>query len=721
MFAALGRFAVRRRWWIVVAALVVAVAGGLFGSTAMGLFTGGAGFVDPRSESNRADELLARLFPHDGVDVIVVYESRQRTVDDPAFAAAVREVAGRLPADKVSAAHTYWSTGSPRYVSTDRHATYMTLTMTGEDRVASYQAIKDGLGAPGLTATQGGPLVFPLQINQLSLADVVRAEIISIPVLMILLVLVFRSAVAAGLPLAIGMLTMFGSLTVLRLLTAAVDVSTYAFQIVTILGLGLAIDYALLLVTRFREELATRGDETNTGGDTAAGTVEDAVARTMATAGRAVLFSGLTLATCFLGLLIFPQLIYRSIGYAGAAVVLFAMLTTMTVLPALLGIAGHRVNALRVPLPRRSERGWWYRLAHTAMRRPLVATVTVGGLLIALGVPFLSVRWGIPDPALLPADASSRIVAEQLRNRFEHAPDRVMTVVVTPVTPEGTREYAARLGQVAGVDSVAATGQNGGAARLAVTYRAEPTSDAAAGMARELREVPAPEGATALVTGRPATLLDVRAAVGDRLPWFGLFVVVACGVLLFWAFGSVVLPLKSLVMNTLSLSASFGAITLIFQDGFLSGGLGFDPAGWLDVVFPVIILVMAFGLALDYEVFLVSRIREEWDRTQDSAESVAVGTHRSAGVISSAALLLIVVVGGFALGEVTLMKMIGVGLVIAIAVDATIVRGLLVPATMRLLGRWAWWAPAPLARWWARHGLRENGDPSRAPEPAGRA
>ncbi|WP_433431461.1 MMPL family transporter [Nonomuraea sp. CA-141351] len=703
MFAAIGRFAVRRRWWIVAAALAVAVAGGLFGSTAMGLFTGGAGFVDPRSESNRADRLLESTFPHDGVDVIVVYESRTLTVDDPAFASAIGTVVGRLPVGQVGAAHTYWTANSPRYVSKDRHATYVTLTMAGEDRAASYNAIKDSLEAPGLTVTRGGPLVFPMEINRLSLGDVVRAEVISLPILMILLVLVFRGAVAAGLPLAIGLLTMFGSLTVLRLLTSLVDVSTYAFQIVTVLGLGLAIDYALLLVTRFREELDTGRD------------VEDAVARTMATAGRAVVFSGLTLATCFLGLLIFPQLIYRSIGYAGAAVVLFAVGATLTVLPALLGIAGHRVDSLRIPLPRRSERGWWYRLAHGAMSRPVVTTVTVGGLLIALGVPFLGVRWGIPDPALLPSDATSRIVAEQLRDRFDHAPDRVMTAVVTPVSPRQAQEYAARLGQVGGVDGVTVTGQQGDVARLTMAYRAEPTSDAAARMARELRAVPAPSGATALVTGRPATLLDVREAVADRMPWFALFVVVVCGVLLFWAFGSLVLPLKSIVLNMLSLSASFGAITLIFQNGFLSGLLGFDPAGWLDVVFPVIILVMAFGLALDYEVFLVSRIREEWDRTHDSAESVAVGAQRSSGVISSAALLLLVVVGGFALGQVTLMKMIGVGLVIAIGVDATIVRGLLVPATMRLLGRWAWWAPAPLSRWWSRHGLRET---SPALEPA---
>ncbi|MEV1176988.1 MMPL family transporter [Nonomuraea sp. NPDC049784] len=282
MFAAIGRFAVRRRWWIVAAALAVMIVGGLFGSTAMGLFTGGAGFVDPRSESNRADQLLESTFAHDGVDVIVVYESRTRTVDDPAFASAVGTVVGRLPVGQVGAAHTYWSTNSPRYVSKDRHATYVTLTMAGEDRVASYNAIKDSLEAPGLTATRGGPLVFPVEINRLSLGDVVRAEIISLPILVILLVLMFRSAVAAGLPLAIGLLTMFGSLTVLRLLTSLVDVSTYAFQIVTVLGLGLAIDYALLLVTRFREELGTGKG------------VEDAVARTMATAGRAVVFSGLT-------------------------------------------------------------------------------------------------------------------------------------------------------------------------------------------------------------------------------------------------------------------------------------------------------------------------------------------------------------------------------------------------------------------------------------------
>nr|WP_055506367.1 MMPL family transporter [Nonomuraea pusilla] len=712
MFAALGRLAIRRRWWIVAASLLVALAGGVFGAGAIGTFTGGAGFVDPASESNRADELIARTFSRDGADVVVLYESDRLRVDDPAFASAVRSVVSGLPADVVASARTHWSTGSPEYVSTDRHATYVTLTLAGRDgdeRARGYQQIKDRLRAPELTTTVGGALVFPLEINQLSTGDIVRAEVLSMPVLLVLLVLAFRGAVAACLPLAIGLLTMFGSLTVLRLLTTVADVSTYAFQIVTLMGLGLAIDYALFLVTRFREELA------------AGSAVEDAVVRTVATAGRAVVFSGLTLATCFLGMLLFPQLIYRSIGYAGAAVVLFAVLATLTVLPALLAIAGHRVNALRVPIPVRAGRGWWYRMAHAAMRRPLVTTLGVGGALLALGLPFLGVRWGIPDPALLPDGTGSRVVAERLAERFTQVPDRVMTAVLTPATPGQAREYAARLDAVEGVSGVSVTGQNGGAYRLSMRYSYRPTSDAAARMARELRDVPAPGGATALVTGRPATLLDVRGSVAERMPVFGLFVLVACAVLLFWAFGSVVLPLKSVVMNALSLSASFGAITLIFQRGWLSGLLGFDPAGWLDVVFPVLILVMAFGLALDYEVFLVSRIREEWDRTGDSAESVAVGAQRSAGVISSAALLLIVVVGGFALGQVTLMKMIGVGLVIAVGVDATIVRGLLVPATMRLLGRWAWWAPAPLARWWNRHGLRETPTSTGQPRQPARA
>ncbi|SEF85246.1 putative drug exporter of the RND superfamily [Thermomonospora echinospora] len=726
MFAALGRLAVRRRWPIVVAALVVAVLGSALGGGAMALFTGGAGFVDPRSESNRADELLKDNFRHDGADVVVVYRSTDgRTVDDPGFARSVRDVVASLPSGTVAAGRTHWSTRSPDFVSTDRRATYVALTMAGatdEERADNYDEIKDRLetAPPGLTATVGGGLVFPQEINRLSLGDIVRAEVITMPILLVLLVLVFRSAIAACLPLAIGLLTMFGSLTVLRVVTAFADVSTYAFQIVTMLGLGLAIDYALFLVTRFREELDGGAD------------VERAVARTMATAGRAVVFSGLTLAACFLGLLIFPQLIYRSIGYAGAAVVLFAVAATLTVLPALLAIAGRRVNSLRVPLPRPRRRapaeagGLWYRLAHAAMRRPVATVVAITALLVSLGLPFLGVRWGIPDPALLPDSAGSKTVARQLADDFGNDPGRTMTAAVTlPGDAASLRpqvlEYAGRLDQVAGVERVAVTGENGRVVRLTMRYEYAPTSDEAARMARGLRAVEPPRGAEALITGRPATLLDVREAIGDRMPLVALFVAAVCFVLLFWAFGSVLLPLKAIVFSVLSLGASFGAITLVFQHGWLSGVLGFTPAGWLDVVFPVIILVMAFGLALDYEVFLVSRIREEWDRTHDTLESVAAGAQRSSRVITSAAALLLVVVGGFALGQVVLMKMIGVGLVIAILVDATIVRGLLVPATMRLLGRWAWWAPGPLARWWERHGLRELSAPPSTAGPPGPA
>jgi RND superfamily putative drug exporter len=352
------------------------------------------------------------------------------------------------------------------------------------------------------------------------------------------------------------------------------------------------------------------------------------------------------------------------------------------------------------------------------MRRPVAVTLLVVALLLGLGAPFLTANWARPGDWVLPADSDARVVAASLSERFTGDPDRLMTAVVVLPGPAADRRseldaYADRLGGVEGIDTAEVTGTAGNEARITLTYTVEPMSPEARTMVEDLRAQDAPRDAEALVTGMPASRVDIVDMIGERAPWMLLFVAVVSYAVLFLAFGSVLLPLKSIVMNLLSLSAAFGAITLIFQYGFLSGLLGFDAVGVVDANFPVLIVAIAFGLAMDYEVFLLSRIREQWERGAGVEESIAVGLQRTGGIITGVALLMIIVGSGFITSSIVFMQMIGVGLVIAIAVDATLVRGLLVPATMRILGARAWWSPAPLARWWNRYGFRED----EAPEP----
>ncbi|MBB2746940.1 UNVERIFIED_ORG: RND superfamily putative drug exporter [Microbispora rosea subsp. rosea] len=617
---------------------------------------------------------------------------------------------------------SYWSTGSPGFVSEDRHATYVTVQFRSPDdqeRVRALRGIRDRFEVEGPAVRFGGLTAMTDQVNSTIARDIGLAEAISVPILLILLAVVFRSLLAASLPLAVGVVAALGTMAVLRLVTLVADVSTFAIQVVTVLGLGLAIDYALLAVTRFREELG-RG-----------ASVATAVERTTATAGRTIAFSGAVVALSFAGLAVFPSRFLLSMAYAGAATVVLAVLTSLTVLPALLAAIGRRVG--RRGLGRQAGQGGlgrarpaasgarWYRLAHAVMRRPLASALAVVAVLVALGLPFLGVNWARPGDWVLPSGADARAVTRELAERFTADPAKIVTAVVEApraLDRAALDGYAARLDAVSGVESAAVTGTTGTLARITLGYAMDPMSRAAVRMVEDLRAVPPPAGAVASFTGMPASRVDIVDMVVTRLPWMALFVAVVSIALMFLAFGSVILPIKSVLLNLLSLSASFGAIKLIFQDGRLAGLLGFEPVGAVDVNFPVLIVAIAFGLAMDYEMFLLSRVREEREREADPAEAMARGLARTAGVVTSAALLVAVSVAGFAFSSVTIMKMIGVGLVIAVAVDATIVRGLLVPATMRLLGERAWWAPRPLARWWRRHGLPEHAPAAPSPEEA---
>ncbi|MFC5003313.1 MMPL family transporter [Dactylosporangium cerinum] len=429
----------------------------------------------------------------------------------------------------------------------------------------------------------------------------------------------------------------------------------------------------------------------------------------MATAGRAVLVSGAIIVLSLASLLIFPQIFLRSMGLGGSAAVLGAALGALTVLPALLAILGPRINALRIPLPRTHATApgqGWARLAHAVMRRPVRTLIPVVALLAVLTLPFAHVRFGGADERVLPEGTPARTVAEHVHADFPHdIPTSPIRVLLDGGGADQADRLAERIRALPSVTAVQVTAvHEGRAALITVGYTGEATGDGAYEAVRGLRALPTPPGTTTLVGGAPAVDLDLVHDLGARLPWLTLAMLGVTTVLLAVAFGSVVLPVKAVLMNLVSIGASFGAVVWVFQDGHLSGVLGFTPTGYLEPNLPVLIFAVLFGLATDYEVFLLSRVREAWDHTGDNRTAVAAGLQHTGRIITAAALLLVLVVAGFTTGQVVFAKLIGVGMITAVVIDATLVRTLLVPATMRLLGRWNWWAPPPLARLHRRTG-----------------
>jgi putative drug exporter of the RND superfamily len=732
---------------VIAASFVFVVAGALGGGVADHLTSGG--FEDPSSESARADEALAERFDTGVPNLLLLVTARDGDVDDPAVAAAGQALTDELAAEAgVDDVISYWSEGNaPPLRNDDGSRALVVARIEGnddqvEDRVTElapgYEqwAGVGGVDSAAVDVELGGFAEVFHEVGDTIEEDLVRAETIAIPITLVLLILVFGSLVAASLPLVIGVMSIVGTFFVLRMLAALTDVSIYALNLTTALGLGLAIDYSLFVVSRYREELR------------AGYAPRVAATRTVRTAGRTVAFSALTVAASLLAMLVFPFAFLRSFAYAGVAVALLAGLFSVVVLPAILVLLGQRVNALT--LWRRSvtppEEGFWHRVATLVMRRPIPIATAVIALLLLLGAPFLGLRLSSPDDRVLPESADVRQVHDVLRDEFSSEEAGALSVVApdAPNAVPGLRNqidsYATQLATLPSVARVdAATGtycgtgiaeQLGcepgqlvlppdsspryagfgadGATYLSVIPSVEPVSEAGEDLVHDIRDADAPWDV--LVTGQSASLIDTNQSLFDRLPWALGLVAAITAVLLFMMFGSVVIPAKAIVLNVLSLTATFGAMVWIFQDGHLSGLLDFTATGSLNAAMPILMFCVAFGLSMDYEVMLLSRIKEEHDNGADSVRSVAVGLERTGRIVTAAAVLIAVVMIAFATSRVSFIKLFGVGLTLAVLTDAFLIRGTLVPAFMRLAGDWNWWAPGPLRRFHDRWGVSEHVD-----------
>ncbi len=705
-----SRILVRRPLAVLLAGIVLALGAGAYGAGVFDSLSQG-GFDDPDSESSQALTRQRDALGNQGVDVVAIYSSDDLTADDPEFRASVDAVLGDLPEGTTTRVVPWYAEGAgPDLVSTDGHAAQVLISLAGEsqdDYLTAYDELAPELEAEGLETNLAGAFAIYDDVNERTEQDLQRAETVSLPVVAVLAVLIFGSLVAASMPVLVGGLAVVGALAVVRLITEFTEVSIFSVNVITLLGMGLAIDYALFVVSRFREELARLPEDD----PTAVGT---ALTTTMHTAGRTVLFSGLTVAAAMSSLLVFPQAFLRSMGYGGIAAVLVAMLAALTVLPAVLRLLGRRIDRGRVIGRRRRgevvEGRVWARIAAVVMRRPVTVLVVVTVGLIALASPFLGVKWGSVDHKILPPDSEAYIAAEKLATEFGPATARA-TVLLDGTDPADVASYTSEVEGVDGVVAVQPGAAEGDVTLLTVVWEGEGQSQASQDLVRELRDVD-PASGEALVGGLTAETVDLEASVSSHLPWMGLLVVSVMVVLLFLAFGSLVLPVKAVLMNVLSITASFGVVTWIFSDGNLEGPLNFTSQGFLDLTNPILMLAILFGLSMDYEVFLLSRVREEWDRTGSNDAAVATGVQKTGRIITSAALLLAVVIGAFSFSGVLFMKMIGVGMLVALLIDATVVRALLVPATMKLLGRWNWWAPAPMVRWWEKYGFRETSEPT---------
>ena len=703
VFASLGRLVYRRRVLVVLAWVLVLGAGVGVGGEVFGRLGTGSGLRDD-AESVVVSDLVARM-SGSGTEITGLLDGRR--ADDPAFRAEVADAVEDLEA--MAGVHRVvgpWAAGgSPPnnpLIAEDRRAVLVRVELETGMPGGGFDRAVDRVGerlravdAPRVLV--GGDEIAREEFQDQAQEDLERGETLALPVMLVLLLLVFRGFVAAVTPLLVAVVAVAGALLILLGVSHVADISTYSVNVITMLGLGLAVDYSLLVISRFREERAA-GLE-----------LPEAIERTLATAGRTVAFSGLTVAAALCGLLAFAEPFLRSLAWGGIGVVLVTMVAAVTLVPALLGLWGRRIRPGPAPA---TDRGVFYRLSRVVQRAAPAIVVLVAALLVLLAVPFRHARLENSGLESLPRSSASRQLFDTVDARFAGGGTDPIVVVVesVPGSPLAA-DYLHRVGQLPGVARVEPRqGTPPQLTVLDVVPQGPSEGPVATRLVQRIRALERPVAVG--VTGPAAFLVDYRDSLTGRLPYALGLIGLATFTLLFLMTGSVVVPVKAIVMNVLSLGASFGALVWVFQEGHLSGLLGFDPPGMVDITVPVLIFVFAFGLSMDYEVFLLSRIKEAWDETGDNDRAVALGLQRTGRIVTSAAALIVIVFLGFAAGELLTIKEVGLGMAIAVVLDATVVRMLLVPATMKLMGRWNWWAPPAMRRLHDRFGLAEQRPPA---------
>jgi RND superfamily putative drug exporter len=745
MFVFLGRLTGRHPRLIVLLGLLLVLLGAFYSKDVMQRLTLAPGWDVPGSGSAESVRMLRQHMGRDETQVIMLFRPRSDALGDAdsvAYRSAVEAVTANISRNpEVKSVISYHGGGDVRFRSKDGRLSYavVQLERAADEGIAAFERLRQQVQSDQIEVMLGGELATYVDIRQQLARDIWHAEIASFIALSLLLVWVFGSVAAATLPLIVGVVTIVLSVAILKTFTLFIDISVYAANVVSMLGLGLAIDYALFIVSRFREELAAGYD------------VNKSLMTTMRTAGRTVVFSGLTVASSLFCLHLLPQRFFQNMGLAGSISVAAAMITAVVLLPALLALFGHRVNRFAFPglagrAAHQTEGGRWYRYSYFVMRRAWPVLIVTLSLLLAMGLPVLHMEIGPADSKSLPVTAESRQVQEILKQRFSHSDMGPLVLAIqtkgeahSPTALIALDAYTQQLRALPGIIKISgltsvdpnlkladyqllyefpdqfplatetlAAYAKGDTTVIYVEYSAPPSSEAARELVKQIRALPVPAGIKQIqVGGFPAFHLDYLHSLRVWVPWTIAAIVCVIFVLLFFMLGSVLIPLKAVITNLLSLSATFGALVWVFQDGNFAQWLNFTPQGSMDGTILVLIFAAAFGLSIDYEVFLLSRIKEMCEHTGDNMRSVAVGIQRSGPIITSAALLIGIVLGAFAMGEVVFMKAMGLGLLLSVLVDATLVRMLLVPASLRLLGRLNWWAPKPLLLLYQRFNLNE--------------
>lgn len=718
---------------LAVAVMLMAVAGVL--AAPVGSMLSAGGFTDPDAESNQANQVLTDEFGRGFVNLNLLI-----TAPEPVTSPAVRGVVGDLveeirAADHVARVLSPLESADPvasGLVSRDGDAALVIAYLDGDESAgiaSSTELVERFVGdrEHGVRVEAGGPGAVYAQVNEQARKDLTISEAIVLPLTFLVLIWVFGGFYAALVPLAVGAFAISGSVAILRVIAEFAEVSVFALNLAVALGLALAVDYSLLLVSRYREEIGGGADP------------EEALRRTMRTAGRTVAFSAATVALCLATMAVFPMYFLRSFAYGAVSVVVLAAMAALVITPAAIKVTGHRIGRPGKQKPLTESR--WYNWALAVMSRPWLAVAVTLVPLIVVGLPFLDVKFGFPDDRILPTSSPARQVGDQIREDFTQDAGLPVHIVLRHEDgfggPGEVDDYAAALSQVPSVVVAVgpnatfaggrAVGPSGGEATanadhsfLTVTSTTEPFSSESDELLDRLHAIPPPTDTTALFTGAAQSNRDGVQAISSRLPVLLGLIAVVMYMLLFMLTGSVVIPLKALILNALSLTATFGTLVWIFQEGHL-GGLGTTAVGTLASTIPVLMFCVAFGLSMDYEVFIIARTREFWlasDRShRANRESVALGLAGTGRIVTAAALVMAITFAGLTASEVSMLRIFGFGLAVAILVDAILIRSVLLPAVMVLLGRWNWWAPHPLARLHARFGMHEAPAP-RDPVPA---